>query len=60
MDPFLVIVRAEDRFPRSDIDRRISGGSWRGRLLAIDNEPEESCLKGRHHVVQLCVVIASI
>jgi len=60
MDPFLVIVRARDRFPRSSVDRRINGGSRRGRSLAIDNEPEESCLEGGHHVVRPCVVIASI
>ena len=51
MDLFLVIIRARDRFPRSSINRRISGGNRRGRSLAIDNEPEESCLEGGHHVV---------
>jgi len=51
MDLFLIIIRARDRFSRSSIDRRISGGSKRSRLLAIDNKPEELCLEGKHHVI---------
>jgi len=51
MDLFLVIIKARNRFLGSSIDRRISRGSRRSRSLAIDNEPEELCLEGRHHVV---------
>jgi len=51
MDPFLVIVRARNRLFKSGVKRRVSRGSKRSRLLAIDHEPEESCLEGKHYVI---------
>jgi len=60
MDPFFVIIRARDKFFGSGLNRRVSRGRKRSRLLTIDNELEKSCLEGRHHVVQPCMVITSI
>jgi len=38
MDPFFVIIKARDRFFGSGLNRRVSRGRKKSRLLTIDNE----------------------
>jgi len=61
VDPLLVVVRAKGQwFICCSVDRRVSRGFRRRRSLAINDEPEESSLKSRHHIVSPGIVIIPI
>ena len=56
-----MVVRANrQQFICCSIDRRVSTGFGRRRLLAINDEPEESSLKSRHYVVGPGIVVIPI
>jgi len=61
VDPLLVVIRAKgQQFICCSVNRRVSRGFRRRRLLAINNEPEELSLKSRHHIVSPGIVIIPV